>query len=308
MKNITWLICIFLISSFNLHSSEEKKRKIDFGIYVEDVYNIDYENSSYDIVFWIWVNADSTYFNLEENLDIIKSTEIEFLSKKSMILKNGIRHTEAKIHAKILNKYEVNNFPFDVQNLCFNIEMIEFKSDKCDLVFDQKNSKLTPEYIEKWKNIHTKYSISSNQYHSNFGNSDLGNSPSYEGIQVDYQLQRNKWSLFTKLFLTLFISFFLSSLSVFLPNKLSEEKIGLMLASLFTSIGNKYITSDSLPIHDSLNLSDKLHIMTIIFIAIFAIYAIFEQRKGLKDNLKLDTIIFLTSTMIYFTFVIIFCN
>lgn len=296
-----------LLISFQSFADSKSIKTVDVGIYVEDIYKIDYINSTYDIVFWMWINSPDEFYDIQKYTDIVKSTDIKYNFNDKKILKDGTFHEEVKITARILNQYDVRRFPFDVQDLKFNLELIKFTKGQCKIRFDKLNSKIIPEYIENWRKIKLKSNLTTTTYKSTFGNTDLKNSSSYNGYEFSIQLIRNQWSIFSKLFLTLFVSFFLASFSLFLPNKLSEEKIGLMLASLFASIGNKYITDDSLPIQDTLNLSDKLHILTIIFIALFAIYAIYEQRKKLKDNRRVDYLLFFSTTGVYFFFVMLIC-
>lgn len=307
MKKVFLLIVCLLFFDSLTFAENNKLKTVKVGIYVEDIYKVDYINSTYDIVFWMWINSPDEYYDIEKYIDVVKSTDIKYNFNDKKILKDGTFHEEVKITARILNKYDVRKFPFDIQNLKFNLELIKFTKDECRIIFDKRNSKIIPEYIENWRKINLQSKINSTKYFSNFGNTNIKNPISYNGYEFSIQLVRNQWSIFSKLFLTLFVSFFLASFSLFLPNKLSEEKIGLMLASLFASIGNKYITDDSLPIQDTLNLSDKLHILTIIFIAIFAIYAIYEQRKKLKDNRRIDYLLFFASTGVYFFFVLIIC-
>lgn len=302
MKKI--FLFLSLLSFFSLKANP---KTIKTGVYVEDIYKIDYVNSTYDVVLWIWVNSDDEYYDIQKYIDIINSTEINYNYGNQFKLKNGKYHSEIKATVRVLNQYDINKFPFDVQKLNLNIEFFKKTNGYYKIHFDMKNSRFSPEYIEKWRQLQVKTFFIHNHYNSNFGNDDISKKTKYEALKVEIKLKRNQWSLFVKLFLTLFISFFLASFSLFLPNKLSEEKIGLMLASLFASVGNKYITDNALPVQDTLNLSDKLHILTICFIAIFAAYAIYEQRKKLKDNRKVDYLLFFFSTSIYFLFVIILC-
>ena len=82
----------------------------------------------------------------------------------------------------------------------------------------------------------------------------------------------------------------------------------MIVGSLFTTVGNKYVTDDILPIQNSLNLSDKLHLLTILMITLIAAYAIFEQRLKIKDSLKTDLMVLFLfisvflSGIIYFTY------
>ena len=302
-KLIFFYSLVFSLTSF---ANNDSLKKIDVGLFVEDIYNIDYKKSSYDVVFWTWVNSKDEYYDLENYLDVIKSTNVVYSNHLQTKLKSGLFHSEIKIKATILNQFDLRKFPFDVQNISLNVEYIKYQSDKFLLNWDKKNSRFAPEYIEQWKykNIQTLQKV--NQYKSNFGNTDFKQITKYKSLKTEISLERNQWNIFMKLFLTLFVSFLLASTSVFLPNKLSQEKIGLIVGALFTTIGNKYITDDLLPIQNYLNISDLIHLLTIGFITLFAIFAIYEQRKSVKDDLKFDTKLFLISSLSYIILIILF--
>jgi hypothetical protein len=193
---------------------------------------------------------------------------------------------------------DVSKFPFDIQKLKIYLELNTHYKGEHVVILDKKNSKLKPNFIDKWHVGNVDFKLDSKNWDSNFG--DLKNDTyQLDAININIPLIRASWTIYWKLFVVLYISFFLTSLSVFLPNKQSEEKLALIVGSLFTAIGNKYITESYLPISDTFNLSDKLHVITFMFIAFFTIYAIFEQRAKLKDNLKKDYIVFFFSILIY---------
>jgi hypothetical protein len=80
----------------------------------------------------------------------------------------------------------------------------------------------------------------------------------------------------------------------------------MIIGGLFGSITNKYITDSLLPINNTWNLSDKIHILTIIYLLFLSVYSIYEQRKKLKDNLKQDVFVFLLITLSYIIWIIYF--
>ena len=108
-------------------------------------------------------------------------------------------------------------------------------------------------------------------------------------------------NLYFNLFLTLLLAFILAMTSLLYPNENSEEKIGLIVGSLFTTVGNKYVTDGILPIQNSLNLSDKLHFLTILVITLIAAFAIIEQRFKLPNRNKTDFIVFLFFSILFFS-------
>ena len=279
-KNLLTLFAIFAINAcFSIRNNDEIEH-IKVGISIEDVYNIDYSSSTFDIVFWIWINSNKEIYQTEKFMDIIGSTNVEYSYIYNDTLSNGIFHTERKVTARILNKFDVNNFPFDELKLNLFLEFFKEKSGKLDVEFDYGESNLKPDYIgsdnNKFKVI--KPIISSKFYESNYGNTEVGKSVSYEEIKIPLILVRDKWNIFSKIFITLFIAFILASSSVLLPANSSEEKFGLIVGSLFTSIGNKYITDEMLPITSNFNLSDRIHLLTFLFITFIALFSVMEQR------------------------------
>jgi hypothetical protein len=306
MKIKFFLLLISLIVHQVIFS--QSKKNIDVGMYIEDIHGIDYQESKYDIVLWVWINSKDGIYNFEEELDIPNSINLDISSVLYDSTNLGLYHSECKITATVLNKYDVKNYPFDQQNIKFCLEFSRYSSDEINLTIDKKQSKIIPEYIEDWVTKNYKLNIVANDYKSNFGDLHTNQSIAYPGINLDIKLERNAWNLYYKSFITLFLSFFLASLSLFYPNNHSEEKIGLIVGSLFTTVSNKYITDDILPIQNSLNLSDKMHLLTILVITCIAAYAIFEQRFKLKDSLKNDLIVLVlfigifTSGIFYFTY------
>jgi len=302
VKLILSIVLFFLFSDCSIITAQEVQNKkfMDVGLYVEDVHGIDYQQAKYEVVIWVWINSKDGIYNFEEDLDIPNSTHTEISSILYDSLETGEFHSECKIRATILNKFDVKNYPFDRQRLKFLVEFSRYSAEEINITIDKKQSKLIPEYIEDWITKSYSAKVVSNDYGSNFGDLHTKESISYPGISLEINLARNSWNLYYKSFITLFLSFCLASLSFFYPNEHSEEKIGLIVGSLFTTVGNKYVTDEILPIQNSLNLSDKLHLLTILIITLIAAHSIFEQRMKIKDSLRTDL-------FVYFLFLVIFC-
>jgi hypothetical protein len=264
-------------------------------------------NSNFKTTFYVWFISNKELKTENLNNDITNFLDIDrIVDYKSLLVESYKQNHNNKtkyyyinkVNATILNNMDVSKFPFDIQKLKIYIELNTHYKGECVVILDKNNSKLKPNFIDKWHVGNVDFKLDSKNWDSNFG--DLKNDTyQLDAININIPLIRASWTIYWKLFVVLYISFFLTSLSVFLPNKQSEEKLALIVGSLFTAIGNKYITESYLPISDTFNLSDKLHVITFMFIAFFTIYAIFEQRAKLKDNLKKDYIVFFFSILIY---------
>ena len=299
-------LCLILThnKAFHAQSTKENKEVITAGIYIEDIHNIDYSNSTFEIIFYLWVNSNYEIYDIEKYIDVNSATELDFSLAYNDTLKNGLFHSERRIRAKFLNNFDINNFPFDKVQLNILVEFIKNDIKLLELHIDELESKINPEYIGSDSlNIKAKIQGGFARYESNYGNANLGKRVVYPRLEISLDLERDKWNVFIKLFITLFIALFLSASSILLPLKMSEEKFGLIVGSLFTAIGNKYITDDLLPMSGNFNLSDKIHLLTFVFITFMAFLAIIEQRYRIIMSRKMDLILFVGVLFIYLVFV-----
>jgi hypothetical protein len=309
LKNsVKYILFLYLIltnnKAFHAQSTKENKEVITAGIYIEDIHNIDYSNSTFEIIFYLWVNSNMEIYDIEKYIDLNGATALDFSLPYNDTLKNGLFHSERRISAKFLNNFDINNFPFDKVQLNILVEFIKNDIKLLELHIDELESKINPEYIGSDSlNIKAKIQGGFARYESNYGNANLGKRVVYPRLEISLDLERDKWNVFIKLFITLFIALFLSASSILLPLKMSEEKFGLIVGSLFTAIGNKYITDDLLPMSGNFNLSDRIHLLTFVFITLMAFLAIIEQRYRIIMSRKMDLILFVGVLFIYLVFV-----
>ena len=282
------LLWYLLFSPLFIYAAE--KEKIEVGMYIEVIHGIDYVKGQYEVVFYLWINSKEKIYNAEEEIDISHSLATEFSNIYIDSSMEGEYHYECKIRATILNLFDIKDYPFDKQSINLKLEFGNYSVDDLDIKLDKKYSKIKPERTESWNSKVNYFKTGFMNYDSNFGDVNSDISIDYPTIFLKIDLNRNSWNLYFKSFLTLFLSFILAIISIFYPNNHSEEKIGLIVGSLFTAVGNKYITDDLLPIQNVLNLSDKLHLTTILIITLIAAHAIFEQRLKLNNDLRNDII------------------
>lgn len=283
---------LIIVQSTNCYAQSSKKEQITAGVYIEDIHNIDYSNSTFEIIFYLWVNSNTELYEMEKYIDINRATEVDFSLAYDDTLENGLFHSERRISAKIINDFDVNIFPFDKIQLSVFIEFIKNDVKLLSLNLD-KESVIKPEYIGSDSlKLNSLIRLGNAKYESNYGNEDLGENVVYPRLEISLDLDRAQWNVFLKLFITLFIALFLSASSILLPLKMSEEKFGLIVGSLFTAIGNKYITDDLFPMSGNFNLSDRIHLLTFVFITLMAFLAIIEQRYRIIMSRKMDLILF----------------
>jgi hypothetical protein len=234
------------------------------------------------------------YFDLANSWD----SEILYHQIDSIDYNGGQKFNEIiKIKTKNSTNLSLNDFPFDKNLIKLDIELVAHYVGDVKINLDQNNSRFNPELQKQWVIKMLPIEHQKIQWGSEFGS--LKNLNQGDSISSTIELSRNAWPIYFKLFSILFLSFILASMSFFLPNEKSGEKVSIVVGALFAAIGNKYITESIIPISNDFNLSDQIHFITILFILLFILFAIIEQRRVFKDSIKFDFSIFLGSSILY---------
>lgn len=289
-----------------------------FGLYIDNISNIDYAHHTYNVVFYVWNNTIGEFVDLESDLDVLNTLKKDVLYReKDSIWVDGVCYYShlIKFNCTILNALNLNMFPFDENALHIDMELLSHNSGERTILLDQKNSRLKPDFIKDWQVYDAEFKTSANSWNSNFGDFSAAEQPVFEDrfktlssdeipqfdtLHAVVHLRRDAWGIYFKLFFVLFLSMIMAASSVFLPNNKSEEKISIIVGSLFAAIGNKYITDSVIPLADAFGLSDIIHLLTIFGLLVLVFYAIYEQRRQLADSLRSDLIIF-TATLLGYT-------
>jgi hypothetical protein len=274
---------------------------LECGIVIEDVFNVDFESSSVEMIFWLWVRDQTEPYPLEGFLDIKGVTSLrQGPMYTDTLYRDGQMYflTQAEFHVKVLNPLEDYRFPLNDQRIELQIELLRDFAAEVDVKVDERDFVIRPQFVQEWEIRDGDVEVVEADAGSTFGNFDE-NANRYKAIRVRYQLVRDTFPLFIKSFAVVFISFFLALFSFFMPNSKSEEKISLIVGGLFTAIGNMYIVSANQSGQARLTLVDQVHILTFAFLVFFAAMAVIEQRWNWRNNLKFDVFMFVGSIVLY---------
>lgn len=298
-------ILFFLLIPFSLKANFEEKKQLDtisVGYYIDDIYDINYVKGTYRITLFAWVTSTTVQYNFNEFLDIHHAIDKKFdlilIDSSNVINGRKIYWSEVRLNLEVLQKFDIRKFPFDKQDISLGLEFTYDAPKNLKINLSNK-SLITPNTIPNdWKIISSNYTLKPVHYNTNFGDESV-ESFDFNVLSINYTFGRESVTLFIKLFTALFISFLIACTSIFLPNAQKDSKISMIIGGLFGSITNKYITDSLLPINNSWNLSDKIHILTIFYLLFLSVYSIYEQRNNLKDNIKQDVFVFLIIIVSY---------
>jgi hypothetical protein len=208
-----------------------------------------------------------------------------------------------KCRAVIKKEWDLEHFPFDKQVLDVRIE---------DAILDYATLRYVPDLV------HTSYDKSieldewvikgcsmrqdDKMYETNFGNPELGNVSIYPAVTASFELHRNGFGLFFKLFVGIYVAYLISAM-VFFMGPDNPERFGLTVGAMFAGVANKYIVDSLMPRTIILTLPDKIHNVTFAFIILHLVITVVAHRlaagQRLKAGWRVDKIAFLVSLIAY---------
>jgi hypothetical protein len=306
-----------------LKAKEAKYRKdtLEIGIYITSIHDIDFKSQDFEIDFWLWVNKinKKNYFiSLLNTIEIpnSKEKEIQFIDSTTLS-EQGI--VSAKFSCKMKNQWKIQNFPFDHQKLILTIESSYLSSDKMEIIVTDANKNLffnkdlKDTIILGWKieEINLKHGLA--KYYTNFGdtsikynNKEKSNIVTYSTAIIEMNIHRKQLQLFLKIFLCMYISFFIALVSFFIHYESIDSRVSLCVGALFAVIGNKYISESSLPESISFTLVDILHTITMFFILLMitanTLLMKYVKNGNYQIAIKLNAIIW-KSLLVFYTLI-----
>ena len=292
--------------------STENPDTAAIGIYITSIHDIDYKQKEYTINFWVWFTCKNPDLDFYKYLEIpdAKSYTVAYNEIDSSIPTR--RATVLKLQCVMKNSWNIDNFPFNRQDLRFTIENAQ--SDINDLVFveDDRGENYDKHALSGFGNDSLKgwdinpdsfkISISKQQYETSFDDTTQGPTV-YSVYSVKIGIKRNATGLFWKIFLGMYVSFLIALTCFFIHSDHIDSRFGLSVGALFAVIGNKYIIESSLPESSSFTLVDTLHGITLFFILTVVVSTVsmltFIKKDKIKQANRFNTIAATISISIY---------
>ncbi len=260
----------------------KKHAQSTFGVYITSIYAINFHEKTFDVSFWAWWLASDPEYKPYKTVEVSNARKVAVKHSFSEMLGKKKR-SEASFTATVNQDWDVRHFPFDKQRLRIVLEDANLPTDSLVFYPDHKNSRLDPAVeFEGWQIMNFQIVSGESQNETNFGDPDADSITRYSNISVLIDLKRHGWRLFFNLFVGIFIAGFLSIIMYFVGLNEIEARIGLILASIFAMVGNKYILDSFLPVTSEVTLSDKLQGITFGMIIIATISN--TLTKGLLNN------------------------
>jgi len=260
---LVYCLCLFSRS----FCQQTKPDTVKVGIYITSIHNIDFKQKEYTINFWLWLKYKNKDFDFSQNLEVpqAKSVEKSFSVTDSS---NKMIFLEMKLQCVMKDSWRINNFPFDRQNLRLSIENSQYDSRYLVFVADTIGKHYDPRFtLSGWKIDSCILATGTRPYETAFGDESLPTPHTeYGNFRIRLVITRDATGLFWKMFLGMYIAFFIAYICFYIHADSIDSRFGLSVGSLFAVVGNKYIIDSALPESSSFTLVDTLHGLTLFFL------------------------------------------
>jgi hypothetical protein len=272
------LFAMITASAFPGRSADEKYASLPRDttvVFVERISNIDFHDQQYEIAFWLQVHwkGKVPLSEFTEQLQVWGAKKTTITAFTVLPGTNAdVCNLKLKISCLMQQEWVISGYPFDGQ--CLKIFVYNALLDTSQFSFgsfghshllripsDTAYASDTTLVFEDGWHAHEDTVIAGLSGHQH-----------RSGLTLKLDLDRSsQWSIFFKLFVGMYVAFFVAWMAFFIDPDRVEPRFGLPLGALFAAVGNKYIVESFLPQSPGLSIVDWLHAVT--FLMILAIMA-----------------------------------
>lgn len=267
------------------------------GIFVTSIFDLDYNNNSFSVEYWMWRLNNKREFKDYNSIEATNSKELKKLSstidwkdQSENQLLNGSGDTlfwdYENFRSTVKHDYDITKYPFDEEILIMEFESSNYYDDWVKLQIDQTNSGKSNFKINGWEVGEIKIDAIKTTYPTNFGSPGDTTSHVYSGFIVQLPIKRVGTTMFFKLFSGLLVAFVIALFSLRINITEADGRFGVCVGALFAALANMYIVNSNLPIASRFTFMDKAHILTIFLILVLFIASTYSLQYFKEDNLS----------------------
>jgi hypothetical protein len=295
IKKIIYLSIFFLLGLTSQTQSSMNSVSpihIKCGFYPVSLRDFNLRNQTYKIDFYLWC-LSKTIYNCK-SIELINAHEQKIIYSENDKVGDSYR-TNCRISATVQHDWDLRYYPFGSQTLKMVTE--DFNHVESEVIFspDIKNTYFDDNLsVEGWTVKGFSLGVARHVYKTNFGD-PVEVESNYSQLIFKIDVKPEAWRLYFDTFLGFFIGFFLSAISYVVHISNVGSRISLMLAAIFSIVGNKYVMAQVIPLRSSFGLADIIQLcsfLMVVFTTLSIIYChTLEINKKRKSAYKINKIV-----------------
>lgn len=287
--------------------AEGSPEKIKVGVFVTNLFDINFARHDVEAQFWVWYNHANPAFDPRRSVEIVNARSTDVASSYRTPVDGGAFWDQVKYSTVLDQSWRVADFPFDRQKIAIVLESTDADARKLQFVPDVEGSKIRRDLkLSGWKIEGIKISAGNEIYDTAYGDPSLNpNGPSiYPRVIIEVDVKRDGWRLMLSTFIGFFLSIALAGIVLTCNafRRLSEViDMGAQLAvgtgALFSTIGAGYILQGGLPPTTEFSLADafQLAAFAVTFLTMLSIFGVhvLRNKKSPETALLVGRVLFI---------------
>lgn len=264
--------------------------KVRVGAYVMRIGDFDPSAGSFSVDMWVWTHSPpGSKMQVIETVALKNTKELNDGPMGSEVV-NGTLWGTRHYRAKIGHDWDMSRFPFDQHTLV--IPLAESQYDVRQMIFvpDQKGSNLDPRVqLGDWEVTGFHIETAEVEFPSHFGDPSAGLRKSvWPEAQVVITIARKGLGTFLKVTFVAYVAFVMLMLSFFLPIEAFNDRLNMLLGSLFAVAVNLRGAESLLGTSDDFNIVDRIHLLVTIFIVCATAVTMIARHMGPPRSRRLS--------------------
>lgn len=251
------------------------------GVYLQDLRDFKFAERSLFASLRLWSVCPTALESPLRDLTVHNSNDavIGDVKSRRMINNSGyfpnvriVHWSEATVSGTFFHHWSSKNFPFDRHQVVFEFETGKDDVSQFVLTPDYSHSGYNPEIgSREWIVSDFTLSETEHRYATNFGRPDPEEAGrgTYSRILVSVTLRRAKVTSFIKLCTGVYAAVIIAGMAFLMDMRepdIVSGRTGLLVGCLFAAIVNMQQAEATLGLSEDVTLTDKIHIISIIYI------------------------------------------
>lgn len=252
------------------------------GIALSSLSDLDVANKTFDAAFWIWSVCPEGGRNPLDTMDFITADAIQTSLAGEEVV-DGVRWSWLKVQGRFRHHWDVEQFPFDRQDLRIVIEESAGEASALTYTPDIDGAIREPELrLDGWHIDKSRLEARTHTYHTTYGDpTDPDGTSEFSQLVLTTTLVRDDLTGFIKLTFVVYIAFVVSLISYLLnfdnPTMLTA-RLGIISGTLFAVAVSMRTGTSALGSEQGLTLVDQIHVVALVAILVDALTALVTQR------------------------------
>lgn len=264
------------------------------GVYINDIQETDLASNSFTIDFYLWLRWKDPTIDPSATIEAMNANSKDNTTTSStggvaakllfdtpLDMPDGSKYTALRYQGVFSKEYNLETFPFDVQNLQIVFEDQQATVDLLEFVPDTNPVTINSDVTLPGYRVGTPtMTVTAHQYPTNFG--DISGPPTvtYSRMLITIPMERDVLPYLVKIMLPIFIVVLITSLIYIIPARLEEARAGIGVTAMLTIVALQWSTDSSLPSVEYLTMLDLIYILAMFYILIAMAYTVMASRRN----------------------------